>query len=72
MKWAELIDAYRVVPRIILLAYAYLVFYVLTWFMGLENPSTQQAALVTTVSAIVAPVIGLYTNSGRDWQKENK
>lgn len=69
LKWAEIIDAYRVVPRLILVSYGWLIFYVITWFMGLPDPTTQQAALVTTVTALAAPIIGLYTSTGRKWDK---
>jgi len=35
---------------------------------GMIGPSTQQAALVTTVVGAAAAIIGLYQKSGRDWQ----
>ena len=69
---AEIIDAFRVVPRAILVAYSWLVWYVINWFMGLPTPTTQQAALVTTVTGIIAAVVGLYQNSGRKWNGKNK
>lgn len=67
LNGAEIIDAYRVVPRSILVAYAILVWIVVTWFMELPTPTTQQAALVTTVTGLIAAVVGLYQNSGRKW-----
>lgn len=74
MKWkenlltiAELIDAFRAVPRLILIAYAVLVWQVVDWYMLLDNPSTQHAALVTAVVGIIAPVAGFYQSSGRKW-----
>lgn len=36
---------------------------------GMIGPSTQQAALVTTVVGAAAAIIGLYQKSGRDWHK---
>lgn len=36
---------------------------------GVVGPSTQQAALVTAIVSVAAVVIGLYTNSGKDWSK---
>lgn len=62
---SEVLDAFRVVPRLLLLATGYLVWHVINWFMGLEDPGTQQAALVTTVTAIIPAVIGLYQNTGK-------
>ena len=67
LYYAELIDAWRVVPRTILIAYAYLVYWIVDWFLVMENPTTQQAALVTTVTGTVAAVIGLYQHTGRKW-----
>ncbi len=65
--YAELIDAWRVVPRIILGAYGYMVYWVVDWFLAMPTPTTQQAALVTTVTGTVAAVIGLYQHTGRKW-----
>lgn len=70
---AEVIDAFRVVPRSVLILYGILVWVVVSWFMGLPEPTTQQAALVTTVTGLIAAVAGLYQNSGRPWRdKESK
>lgn len=65
---AEVIDAFRVVPRSVLILYGILVWVVVSWFMGLPEPTTQQAALVTTVTGLIAAVAGLYQNSGRPWK----
>jgi multidrug resistance efflux pump len=67
---AEVIDAFRVVPRGVLIAYGILVWVVVSWFMGIPAPTTQQAALVTTVTGLIAAVAGLYQNSGRGWNKK--
>lgn len=67
LERAELIDAYRVVPRLILLGFGYLVWYVVQWFTGLDEPTTQQAAFVSAVVGITAPVTAFYFNTGRKW-----
>lgn len=67
LYYAEIIDAWRIVPRGILFAYAGLVYWIVNWFMMMENPTTQQAALATTVAGTVAAVIGLYQHTGRKW-----
>lgn len=64
---AEVVDAWRLVPRAILVAYGELVWHTVDWFMHLTNPNTQQSALVSTIVGAAAVVIGLYTNSGRKW-----
>ena len=66
---AEIVDAFRLAPRGLLIAYGVLVWYVVDWFMKIPEPTTQQAALVTTVTGLIAAVIGLYQSSGRKWGK---
>lgn len=70
-KWidiAEIADALRIVPRSILIAYGFLVYETVSWFMNLTDPSTQQVTLVSTVVGAAAVVIGLYNNSGRTYK----
>lgn len=69
---AEVIDSFRVVPRVILALYGVLVWQIVDWYMLLPEPSTQHAALVTIVVGVIAPVVGLYQNSGRSWQQKQK
>ncbi len=69
---AELIDAFRLVPRLVLVGYALLVWSVVSWYMGLPDPSTQHAALVTIVVGIIAPIVGLYQSSGRKWTNKDE
>jgi hypothetical protein len=68
---AEVVDAFRVIPRSILIAYGFLVWTVVSWFMGIPAPTTQQAALVTTVTGLIAAIAGLYQNSGRGWKNKD-
>ena len=67
LDFSEVIDAFRLVPRILLIAVGFLVWHVVEWFMALKEPSTQQATLVATITGIIPAVIGLYQNSGRFW-----
>lgn len=69
LKYAEILDAYRIVPRAILLGFGYLVYSVVQWFMGLDDPTTQQAAFVSAVVGITAPITAFYFNTGRKWGK---
>lgn len=82
---AEMVDAWRVVPRLLVAGYSYLIYIVVKWYMTLEPkmiegcvsnvvkdciydaPTTQHAALVTTLVGISAAVFALYTNSGKKW-----
>lgn len=64
---AEVIDAWRIVPRIILGAYGYLVWFVINWFIIIANPVTGQTALAVSIAGSIPVVIGLYQHSGRSW-----
>ena len=64
---AELLDAFRFVPRVVLVSYAILVWQVVQWYMDIAEPTTQHAALVTVVVSVIAPIVGLYQSSGRKW-----
>jgi len=63
---ADVIDAYRVIPRIILMGYGVLIYNMYQWFTLLDNPNTQQAAFVSTIIGAFSAVAGLYFKSGRD------
>ena len=67
LEIAELIDAWRIVPRSILVFYGYLVWYVANWFMVIPNPGTGQTAFTVSIAGSIPVVIALYQNSGRRW-----
>ena len=71
MSAAEIIDAFRGVPRAMVLGYAYLVWHVVDWFMSLSAPSTEHTFLVSTVVGGAAAVFGLYVNSGSGWDRKS-
>lgn len=64
---AELLDAYRVVPRILLFFYGYLVWYITNWYLPIQNPTTGQTAVFTTLLGSIPVIVGLYQSSGRRW-----
>lgn len=76
---AELLDALRIFPRLLLGAYAVLVYVTVKWYMALQPymlddklinaPTNQHATLVAAVIGMAAVVIGLYVKGGRDWTK---
>lgn len=72
MKTAEVVDAWRVVPRLVLVAYGALTLHVVNWFMTIPDPSTSQMVLVTTIAGLSAAVIGLYNNSSKNWIEYNR
>jgi len=64
---AEIADAWRIVPRLLLLGYGYMLYEAGNWFMALEAPSGAQSAYVSIRWGAAAAVSGLYFNTGRRW-----
>lgn len=77
MDWAEIIDAWRLVPRIIIFALLgwniVLIDRIWTWYAHLPTAdrSTSDAALigviVTAVTGLFTLAVKFYNNSGRVW-----
>lgn len=67
---AELIDAFRIFPRVILCGYAYLVWDMWTWVRGMADITVQQGALLAAVIGLAVPLTGWYMQTGRKWGKD--
>ena len=63
MNISMILHEYRVFPRVILLGYSGLLYYVTEWFMSLPDPTTQQTVLMTTIAGLSAAVFGFYTTT---------
>jgi hypothetical protein len=61
---AECLNRLRIIPRLLVTGYGILIWQVVSWFMGLPSPDTQQAALVTTVVGASGMVFGFYMQGG--------
>jgi len=61
---AEGLDRWRIIPRILMLAYAYAFYSVTEWFMALPDPTNAQSAFVSVVVGAGAAWFGLYVGSG--------
>ena len=59
----EYFSRWRLFPRAFISMYIYLLYKVVTWFMGLEDPDMEQAGLVSVVVGAGAAWVGLYVNS---------
>jgi len=46
---ATILDNWKVLPRLMMLVFTFMSFRVVEWFMSLEDPTTQQAGLVSVV-----------------------
>lgn len=67
LRLAEVCDAWRLVPRLLVGGYAWLVWEVSTWAMGLPDLSGAQSAFVSVVWGAATGVFGLYVGTGRKW-----
>ena len=59
-KTAGILDKFRLIPRLIMLAYIYAFYKSITWFMTLAEPSNAQAMFISTIVGAGAAFFGLY------------
>ena len=59
-KLAGLLDKFRVIPRLVMLAYIYAFYKSVTWFMQLPDPTNSQAMYISTIVGAGAAFFGLY------------
>ena len=71
MSAAEVVDAFRGIPRLLVAGYAYLVWNTVNWFMDLPEPTSQHTFLISTIIGGAAAVFGLYVNSGSGWDRKS-
>lgn len=66
MDAAEIVDAWRVFPRIFMGFFLYVLWDVHTWYQG---EATYPDVYVNVVWGAVGVITGFYVKSGRDWTK---
>ena len=59
-KLAGLLDKFRIIPRLVMLAYCWAFYASVDWFMGLANPTNAQAMFISTIVGAGAAFFGLY------------
>ena len=59
-KTSGILDKFRMIPRLIMLAYIYAFYSSTVWFMALSNPTNAQAAFISTIVGAGAAFFGLY------------
>ena len=67
-KWiwlAQMVDSWRIFPRVFLSVYIVLLYFTVIWFMDLPAPSFEQSGLISIVVGAGAAWFGLYTGSSK-------
>ena len=60
----EMLDNWRVIPRLLIFMYAVVFYQTMNWFMDLPDPNNAQAGFVSVIVGAGAAWFGLYVNSG--------
>jgi len=60
----EMLDNWRVVPRLLITLYGLAFYQTVSWFMQLPDPNNAQAGFVSVIVGAGAAWFGLYVNSG--------
>ena len=64
IKLAQVIDQFRIFPRLFIVTYIILILTGAFWFMGLAAPTAVQAGFMSVLVGAGAAWFGLYVNSG--------
>ena len=54
------LNAWRVIPRLLMLAMMVMTYRVVEWFMSLPDPNPEQAALVSVMTGALTGAFGLF------------
>jgi len=68
-KWiwlSQMVDSWRIFPRMFLSVYIYLLYYCTMWFMDLAEPTMEQSGLISIVVGAGAAWFGLYAGTAKD------
>ncbi len=57
---AGMLDKFRVIPRLVMLAYCWAFYSSVSWFMQLPEPTNSQAMFISTIVGAGAAFFGLY------------
>ena len=59
------LNSWRVIPRLLMLAMLVMTYRVDEWFMGLSEPTLEQAGLVSVMTGALTGAFGLFLGSGK-------
>lgn len=61
----EQLNAWRIIPRLLMLAMLVMTYRVVEWFMGIETPTLEQAGLVSVMTGALTGAFGLFLGTGK-------
>jgi|TARA_E500000318_G_scaffold44304_1_gene41902 hypothetical protein len=61
----EMLDQWRLLPRMVMLVMIVMTYRVVEWFMDLPDPNPEQAALVSVMTGALTGAFGLFLGSGK-------
>ena len=56
----ELLDRWRILPRVVMFVMIVMTYRVVEWFMSLPDPNPEQAALVSVMTGALTGAFGLF------------
>ena len=59
------LNAWRIVPRLLIIAFIVMTFRVVEWFMTLPEPTLEHAGLVSVMTGALTGAFGLFLGSGK-------
>ncbi len=62
---SQMVDSWRIFPRVFLSVYIVLLYLSTVWFMDLEAPTLEQSGLISIVVGAGAAWFGLYTGTSK-------
>ena len=60
----ETLNKWRIIPRLAVVIFFYLLIKATFWFMGLTDPSNAQSLFISAVWGAAAAFFGFYMNTG--------
>jgi hypothetical protein len=69
---AEVVDAWRVIPRAIMIGYGWIIYNVTEWFLLLPDPTGTQMGFASTIWGAAGILTGWYFSTGRKWDGSNQ
>jgi len=61
----EILDQWRILPRLVMFVMIFMTYRVVEWFMDLPDPNPEQAALVSVMTGALTGAFGLFLGSGK-------